>query len=88
MQQKDLITFIQGLGENAKKVTVALPDGYRETNFFSSGERVYTNGTSFITPDKTGHKGGVFKKASSVENLGSVDTRDGTYDENLNRIAD
>lgn len=34
------------------------------------------------------HSGGVWKMATSAENLNKKETRLGTYDANLNRIAD
>ena len=49
---------------------------------------IYTNGKKSITQDKDGHKGGIWKRADSPEKLGSKTTRNGTYDENLNLIAD
>jgi hypothetical protein len=54
------------------------------------GQPVFYNPKTrtYITPDITGHCGGVWKGATSVEGLGRKETRLGTYDENLNRIGD
>ncbi len=35
-----------------------------------------------------GHNGGAWKGATSIKNLGSKDTRSGTYDVFLTRIGD
>lgn len=42
----------------------------------------------YISVDKDGHRGGAWKGASSIKNLGSKKTRSGTYDANLKRIGD
>lgn len=60
--------------------------GYRATNYFSRGERVFTNGKTFITQDTTSHSGGLWKMANSVKDL-RAGTRLGTYDYDLNRIG-
>lgn len=62
--------------------------GFKKTNYRSHGQPVYTDGKRFITPDVDSHSGGAFKMADSVDNLGSKNTRMGTYDANLNRIGD
>lgn len=54
----------------------------------SHGVPVYTNGKDYISPDKDGLNGGVWKKAKDKKMLDRKDTRTGTYDENLNRIGD
>jgi hypothetical protein len=61
--------------------------GYRPTKFVSSGQRVFTNGKTFITQDIDSHSGGLWKMASSVANLASKSTRIGTYDYDLNYIG-
>ena len=38
--------------------------------------------------DKDQHNGGTWKRADSPKDLGSRTTRDGTYNENLERIGD
>ena len=87
--QKGFVTFIQGNGSNAKYVTVSQPKGYRKIKQKThDGMPVYTNGKQYISPDKDGHNGGIWKMADSPEKLGNKSTRNGTYDENLNRIGD
>lgn len=66
--------------------------GYVATNYTSHGQKVFKlnkgKGPKYISIDKDGHNGGVWKGASSVKNLGSKNTRSGTYDAELNRIGD
>ncbi|WP_300662073.1 toxin C-terminal domain-containing protein, partial [Fluviicola sp.] len=90
LRQETIVTFTQGRGEFAKKISVTLPDGYKKTNYKSHGQNMYHNKKtgSYITPDQDGHNGGVWKKASSVENLGSKETREGTYNEELEKVGD
>jgi hypothetical protein len=71
-----------------ERIKTLIPKGYRKTNFESSGQSVFTNGKDFISPDTDGHNGGIWKKAKSVKALGKKETRDGTYDKDLNRIGD
>ena len=52
------------------------------------GQAVFKRGKDFITRDLDGHNGGAWKMADSVKNLGSKETRAGTFDVNLNRIGD
>jgi hypothetical protein len=60
--------------------------GYRPTNYISRGERVFTNGKTFITQDTTAHTGGLWKMADSVQDL-RAGARLGTFDYDLNWIA-
>lgn len=69
--------------------------GYSSTNYLSSGARVFSrtakdavSGPKYITRDVTSHIGGVWKGATSVDNLRSKATRSGTYDAILKRIGD
>jgi hypothetical protein len=62
--------------------------GFVRTNNQSHGQPVYRRGNRYITPDVDSHRGGVWKMADSVRNLGSRRTRMGTYDADLNRIGD
>ncbi len=80
------ITFIQ----SGNQVTIKLPEGYRLVNGLRShGQKVYTNGNRWITPDVDGHNGGMFKMYDSRDNVGGgKDIRLGTYDAELNRIGD
>jgi Novel toxin 21 len=62
--------------------------GYSKTKFISSGQSVYYNSKAkkamqYITPDIDGHNGGVWKAASSPENLKPKTTRTGTFNEDL-----
>ncbi|MGJ1016475.1 toxin C-terminal domain-containing protein [Bacteroides salyersiae] len=49
---------------------------------------IFRKGNSYISPDKDGHNGGIWKKADSIHDLKSKKTRDGTYDKDLNKIGD
>ena len=53
----------------------------------SHGAPVYTNGKDYISPDKDGHNGGVWKKAKKIKDLEDRKRRMGTYDENLNKVG-
>ena len=61
--------------------------GYRSTSYRSSGQRVFTNGKTFITQDVDSHAGGLWKMARTTEGLASKSTRMGTYDYDLNYIG-
>ena len=83
------ITFTQGKGENAKKITTSIPKGYKKINERTKNNMpIYKKGKEYISPDRDGHNGGIWKKAKSIEDLNNRKTRLGTYDENLNRIGD
>lgn len=62
--------------------------GFQKTNYYSDKQPVFKEGKRYITPDKDGHNGGIWKMADSVDNLADRTTRLGTYDANLNRIGD
>ncbi|GGB43053.1 hypothetical protein GCM10011409_20810 [Lentibacillus populi] len=67
--------------------------GYSATKYISHGQKVFKRGKKgkgpkYITVDKDGHNGGVWKGASTVKKLGSKKTRSGTYDAELKRIGD
>ncbi|WP_343583468.1 hemagglutinin repeat-containing protein [Herbaspirillum sp.] len=62
--------------------------GYQRINEMIKGQAVFKKGNFYITRDIDGHNGGAWKMANSVENLGSKNSRLGTYDINLNRIGD
>lgn len=49
-----------------------------------NGEPIFTNGKNYITPDNTGHNGGIWKKHKRFRK----ETRMDTYDRNLKRIGD
>lgn len=68
---------------------VAKDLGYTRTNYRTkAGAVVFKKGNSYITRDVDGHNGGAWKEASSPEKLNSKETRNGTFDINLNRIGD
>ena len=85
--EKQTFTFTQGKRLNARRVSVDIPDGYRITKQRSHGQPIFTNGKNYITPDRDGHNGGIWKMADKPENL-SKGRRIGTYDAKLNRISD
>ncbi|WP_263771806.1 hemagglutinin repeat-containing protein [Propionivibrio soli] len=73
--------------KEAKVAAEAL--GFKKINeTVHDGQAVFKRGNDFITRDLDGHNGGAWKMADSVKNLGSKETRAGTYDVNLNRIGD
>ena len=45
-------------------------------------------GNIYISPDKDGHNGGVWKMAKDPNQINNREKRLGTYDENLKRIGD
>jgi hypothetical protein len=61
---------------------------FKKTNYYSHGQPIFKKGGIYITPDIDTHSGGVWKMASSIENLRNKKTRMGTYDAYLNRIGD
>ncbi|HGO5815439.1 TPA: toxin C-terminal domain-containing protein [Mannheimia haemolytica] len=68
---------------------VAKELGYIKTNYRTkSGAAVFKKGNSYITRDVDGHNGGAWKEASSPEKLNKKETRNGTFDINLNKIGD
>jgi hypothetical protein len=73
--------------KEAKAAAEAL--GFKKINeTVHDGQAVFKRGKDFITRDLDGHNGGAWKMADSVKNLGSKDTRAGTFDVDLNRIGD
>lgn len=85
----ETITFTQGKGEKGKKVTTTIPKGFEKINERAKNKMpIYKKGREYISPDKDGHNGGIWKKANSIKELNRKDTRKGTYDENLKRIGD
>ena len=83
------ITFTQGTGKNAKKITTSIPEGFKKIKERTKNNMpIYKKGKEYISPDRDGHNGGVWKKAKSIEDLNNRKTRLGTYDENLNKIGD
>ncbi|WP_407311137.1 DUF637 domain-containing protein [Pseudomonas sp. nanlin1] len=73
--------------KDAKNAAEAL--GYTKINeTVHGGQAVFRLGNNYITRDLDGHNGGAWKMAGSVKDLGSKNTRIGTFDEKLQRIGD
>ena len=74
-------------GKNA--VNAANKLGYKATNYFSKGQKVFYNAKTkmYITADVDSHIGGVWKMANTVKGLASKSSRLGTFDEFLNWIG-
>jgi hypothetical protein len=66
---------------------MAARPGYWKLQDLSYGQRVFTNGKTFITQDTTPHTGGLWKMARTVDDLWSGTTRMETYDYNLNYVG-
>lgn len=49
---------------------------------------MFKKGNSYITRDVDGHNGGAWKEAASPKKLNKKETRNGTFDINLNKIGD
>ena len=96
-------TWIDTLGLSKSYDEEASRLGYDKVNQKSHGQPIYKRNDSlkgknkpqrpktapkYISPDIDSHNGGIWKGASSISNLGSKQTRLGTYDGNLNRIGD
>ncbi|MBQ3711832.1 MAG: toxin C-terminal domain-containing protein [Bacteroidales bacterium] len=62
------------------------PEGYRRIKQTSHGKPIYTNGKDFISPEADRHGGGVWKSSKKLKDLYKKETREGTYDEQFNRI--
>jgi len=66
--------------------------GYEKTNEKSHGQTVYKNkkgkSPKYITRDADSHNGGVWKGADKIKDLGSKNTRKGTYDGDLKWIGE
>jgi hypothetical protein len=64
-------------------------EGFRKIRHRSPhGEAIYKKGRKYISFDKDGHNGGVWKMANSLEGLLSRNKRLGTYNEFLKYIGD
>lgn len=83
-----LITFTKKLASGeAITVSTNLPQGFNETKAagYSKGNKVYTDGKRWISPDQTSHKGGIWKMWESEANVGTTRGR-ATTDAELNVI--
>ncbi|MBK3511386.1 MULTISPECIES: toxin C-terminal domain-containing protein [unclassified Pseudomonas] len=73
--------------KTSKQAAEAL--GYKKINeTVHGGQAVFKRGNRYITRDLDGHNGGAWKAAKSVKDLGSRETRSGTFDVNMERIGD
>ena len=87
--KKNEVTFTQGKGDKVKKITTQTPDRYVKIKERPKSDMpIFRKGNSYISPDKDGHNGNIWKKADSIHDLNDRVTRSGTYDKNLNRIGD
>ena len=65
------------------------PEGFKKIKErTSNGQPIFRKGNKYFSPDRDQHSGGTWKRADSPKALESKATRDGTYDENLQRIGD
>ena len=67
-------------------MTTDVPKGYKRVKEKSHGQKVYSNGKDYISPDRDGHNGGIWKRAKSIKDLDDPKKRMGTYDADFNRI--
>jgi hypothetical protein len=72
---------------NAQATDLARYLGYRPINQIIKGERVFTNGRTYIVQDTTSHSGGTWKIATTVGALRTKVTRSGTTDPLLTPIG-
>jgi hypothetical protein len=72
---------------NAQATDLANYLGYRDTGRILRGQKVFTNGRTFIVQDTTSHNGGAWKIANSIEALNNRRTRTATTDALLNPIG-
>ena len=87
--KKDEVSFTQGAGDRAKRITTEIPNGYeRIKESTRNGMPIFRKEKNYISPDRDGHNGGIWKKANSIDDLNSRTTRNGTFDKDLNRIGD
>lgn len=87
---KEARALAQPIYKTTKEAKVAAEAlGFTKINeTVHGGQAVFKRGKDFITRDLDGHNGGAWKMADSVKNLGSRETRAGTFDVKLNRIGD
>jgi len=83
------------LQTNSQSKSLVNELGYSKVNNVTShGQSLYynpkaTSGMQYITADIDSHSGGIWKAASSIENLASKSTRTGTFNWDLTtRIGD
>lgn len=87
-------TLTKLLKENETVAKAAAKDlGYEEVrNQYSHNAKIYERkkgkGPKFISRDRTSHIGGAWKGARKIKDIGKKETRQGTYDIELNWIGD
>jgi len=59
--------------------------GFRRINETVNGQAIYTDGKLYLSRDVDGHNGGAWKVANSAKDLGSKDTRVGTFNSDLTK---
>jgi hypothetical protein len=72
---------------NAQAADLARYLGYHPTGTTGGGQPVFTNGTTFISPDSASPAGGTWRIASSAQGLQSTSARTATTDALLTEIA-
>ncbi|WP_195948132.1 toxin C-terminal domain-containing protein [Paraclostridium bifermentans] len=75
---------------NKELTIIAKNLGYIKVNEQCHGQAIFYNkkSKSYISYDIDSHNGGFWKKATSIKNLASRSTREGTYDIELKRVGD
>lgn len=87
--KKNEVTFTQGTGNRGKKITTEIPNGYKKVKERTKNDMpIFRKGKNYISPDRDGHNGGIWKKANSIKDLNDKTTRSGTYDKDLNKIGE
>ncbi len=77
------------VGKGCNRKAIQVPEGFKKIKERTrNGQPIYQYGKKFFSPDRDQHSGGTWKRADSPKALDSRKTRDGTYDENLQRIGD
>jgi hypothetical protein len=80
-----VIKFFQA----GKKVETLLPAGFKAVKGqYSHGQKIYSNGKIFISPDGKGHIGGTWKAAKKIHEIHTKKSRLGTFDSNFIKIGD
>ncbi|EPI8021501.1 polymorphic toxin-type HINT domain-containing protein, partial [Neisseria gonorrhoeae] len=76
-------------GNDSEAYAAAKKLGYRKIKERTRNDAaIFKKGKSYISRDVDSHNGGAWKEASSPKNLNRKETRNGTFDKNLNRIGD
>ncbi|HID7709975.1 TPA: polymorphic toxin-type HINT domain-containing protein, partial [Neisseria meningitidis] len=76
-------------GNDSEAYAAAKELGYRKIKERTRNDAaIFKKGKSYISRDVDSHNGGAWKEASSPEKLNRKETRNGTFDKNLNRIGD